>query len=264
MHRTFALICLLAALPSVVTAQERQESTDFTWEGQIPQGSWIRVYNLNGEISVQPTDGNATSVRGVKRWRRGDPARVRFETVRDGNSVVICALWDEDSTCEVDGPQRPRGRGDRNDRNDTSVEFTVSLPRGVKVEVATVNGGVDVRGATDQVEARTVNGRVEAATLRGPVNASTVNGSIRVRMDALEGNERLNYSTVNGSIIVELPENFEADVDMSTVNGSVRLDFPVTVTGRMNPRRLRGTIGKGGRRVELSTVNGSIELRKLS
>jgi hypothetical protein len=34
------------------------------------------------------------------------------------------------------------------------------------------------------------------------------------------------------------------------------------VSGRINPRRIRATIGSGGRRISLETVNGSVELRK--
>ncbi|MBP2648736.1 MAG: hypothetical protein H6Q77_2360, partial [Gemmatimonadetes bacterium] len=39
-------------------------------------------------------------------------------------------------------------------------------------------------------------------------------------------------------------------------------DFPMTLQGKMSPRSMRGTIGNGGPRLELSTVNGPIELRK--
>ncbi|MGH7717316.1 MAG: DUF4097 family beta strand repeat-containing protein [Gemmatimonadaceae bacterium] len=266
MRRTLlAALCVLAVPAPALAQRSSAGDSTFSWEGQIPEGSWIKVRSLNGDVSVEPGDGNVTRVRGEKQWRRGDPSEVRFEVFRDGSNVVICALWHEEATCDEDGAHYPRDRERRGDRNnDVSVDFTVVLPRGVKVDVGTVNGGLDVRGASSEVEAHTVNGRVEASTLRGPVNASTVNGSIRVRMDALEGTDALEYSTVNGSITVELPANFQAEVDMSTVNGGVRLDFPVTVSGRMSPRRLRGTIGGGGRRVKLSTVNGSIELRKLS
>jgi len=37
-------------------------------------------------------------------------------------------------------------------------------------------------------------------------------------------------------------------------------DFPLTITGQVGPRRLRGTIGNGGPELNLSTVNGSIKL----
>jgi DUF4097 and DUF4098 domain-containing protein YvlB len=51
-------------------------------------------------------------------------------------------------------------------------------------------------------------------------------------------------------------------VRATTVNGEIETDFPLTITGKFGPRRLNGTIGSGGRRLDLSTVNGSIKLRK--
>src|SRR5437899_929890 len=47
-------------------------------------------------------------------------------------------------------------------------------------------------------------------------------------------------------------------------NGDIETDFPLMVTGRLGPRSLHGTIGSGGRRLALETVNGSIRLRKSS
>ena len=49
-----------------------------------------------------------------------------------------------------------------------------------------------------------------------------------------------------------------------TVNGEIETDFPLTVSGRVSKRRLSGTIGGGGRALEMETVNGSIHLRKSS
>jgi hypothetical protein len=51
-------------------------------------------------------------------------------------------------------------------------------------------------------------------------------------------------------------------VRASTVNGQIVTDFPLTVTGRLGPRRVNGTIGSGGRRLELATVNGTIRLKR--
>jgi hypothetical protein len=51
---------------------------------------------------------------------------------------------------------------------------------------------------------------------------------------------------------------------METVNGSLQSDFPITMQGRFNPRHLRAKIGEGGPTVRLRTVNGSVELKKLS
>jgi DUF4097 and DUF4098 domain-containing protein YvlB len=70
----------------------------------------------------------------------------------------------------------------------------------------------------------------------------------------------MEFSTVNGGITVQVPDGFSARVDASTVNGSIETDFPITVQGRFGSRRLQGTIGNGGRDLELETVNGSIRL----
>jgi hypothetical protein len=255
------------AFSSAAVAQQRSSERDFSWDGRVTSGRWLYVRNLNGSIRVERATGDRAEVTAVKRWRRGNPEDVRIETRRiggDDGDAIICAFWTENASCDEDGY---RSRGDNNnnwrgrDNNDTSVEFTVKLPAGVRLGVSTVNGGVSVSGATNEVRASTVNGRVSAVSTGGPVNASTVNGDIDVRMRDL-GTGDLEYSTVNGSIEIEVPSNLDADLDMRTVNGSLSSDFPIMVQGRMNPRRMRATIGKGGRRIRLETVNGSVELRK--
>jgi DUF4097 and DUF4098 domain-containing protein YvlB len=107
-----------------------------------------------------------------------------------------------------------------------------------------------------------VNGNVEAHSSGGPVTATTVNGNVRVRMGQMSGREDLSYSTVNGNIVVEFAGDLHADLEMSTVNGSFTTNFPMQISGRLNPRHLRTTVGDGGRRVKLSTVNGNVELRR--
>jgi len=245
-------------------AQQRSTDRDFSWDGRITSGRWLYVRDLNGSIRVERATGDRAEVTAVKRWRRGDPEDVRIETRRlggDDGDVIICAFWTENASCDEDGYRSHSDRNWRNHDNDTSVEFTVRLPAGVRLGVSTVNGGVTVNGATNEVRASTVNGRVSAVSSGGPVNASTVNGDIDVRMRDL-GTGDLSYSTVNGSIEIEVPSNLDADVDMRTVNGSLTAEIPIRLQGRVNPRRIRATIGKGGRRLRLETVNGSVELRK--
>jgi DUF4097 and DUF4098 domain-containing protein YvlB len=258
-----AFAVLFLAAPLAAQKQDASSKDDnFSWTGKLKSGAWLRVKNLNGSISVEKASGDVAEVTGEKQWRRGDPEEVRFEIVKDGDNVTICALWGDNSTCNADGAHY-RHHGWNNDRdNDVSVKFVIKLPAGVKVDVGTVNGGVDVSGAQSEVQASTVNGRVDASTSGGPVNASTVNGSIRVHMDEMPGTEDLKFSTVNGSITVEVPASFAAEIDMETVNGSLSSDFPITVSGKVNPRHLHAVVGKGGRNVDLKTVNGSIEIKK--
>ncbi len=249
-------------LATIAGAQERRSERAFTWEGTVSDGRWLYLRNLNGPIRVERASGSRIEVTGTKRWRRGDPDRVRIEMRKAGDDVIICALWNENTRCDEEGYRtRDNNRRDRDRNNDTSVEFVVQLPAGVKLVSSTVNGDLDIRGATSEVEANTVNGSIDASSSGGPVKASTVNGDVTVRMGDV-GRGDLDFSTVNGSIEVWVPGALNAVVDMRTVNGRVESDFPMTISGRINPRHLRATIGDGGRRISFSTVNGSVELRK--
>jgi hypothetical protein len=258
----FAAVLVAAIGTSSLAAQ--QQGSDFRWQGAVSAGNWVKVQNINGDVEVMSSSGSQVEITAIKRHRDGEGDEVRIEVMRygtnDGN-VFVCAIW-EDATCDPErGYQSPKRRG-RRDRDYTEVEFTVRVPRGVNVDVGTVNGSVDVRGATGEVHAASVNGGVDAISEGGPVSASTVNGSIRASMREL-GSGELEFSTVNGSITVELPSDLNADLRMNTVNGTLSSpDYPLTVTGRFNPRSMRATIGRGGTPISFSTVNGNVEIRK--
>ena len=255
-------ISLLFALAVPALAAQQQQGRDFRWEGAVASGKWVKLQNINGDVEVVAASGNRVEVTAVKRGRDADTDEVRIEVTRYGTNdenVMICAVW-HDATCDENG-YRSKRKGHHDD-DDVEVEFTVRLPRGVHISVGTVNGSVDVRGATGEVSASSVNGGVDAISEGGPVTASTVNGSIRASMRSL-GDGDLDFSTVNGSITVELPAQLDADLRMTTVNGTLSSrDYPLTVTGRFSPQNLRATIGRGGTRLSFTTVNGNVELRK--
>lgn len=265
----FTTAALLASLllplaGSDANAQRRSEDEAFTWSARIPEGRWIIVRNLNGTVEVERGTTDRVEVTAARRTRRGDPDYVRFEVQKFGaneQDVLICALWGENSECDPNGY---RTRGDRRGRNENDVwiEFRVRVPPGVKVGAHSVNGEVRVENVTAEVEAGSVNGAVLVTTSGGPVSATTVNGSVRATMGRFDLNTDLRFSSVNGSVIAEFTGDLNADVDLSTVNGRFLTDFPVTISGRIDPRRLRATIGRGGARIKLSTVNGNVELRK--
>jgi len=252
---------VVGASSGALAQEQRTDRNAFSWNARIGQGNWIQVRNLNGTINVERATGDRVEVTATKRWRESDPGSVRFEVKRYGSgdqSAVICAVWGDRTTCD-ENEYSTRG-GTRN--NDVSVQFTVRVPAGVRVRVSSVNGGVEVEGTTAEVHASSVNGSVRARSTGGPVHASSVNGSVTASMGRFTLDDDLSFSSVNGAVRVEFTDLENADVEMSTMNGSASTDFPLTVQGRFNPRSIRGTIGRGGPRVKLSTINGSVELRK--
>lgn len=237
-----------------------QYDSSFSTKQSIAPGGTIRVENLNGSIDVEGSDNGTTTVTGVKRWKRGDASMVRILVEPGKNGVTVCALWGDEQSCDDHGSHNYHG----NRHNDVSVQFTVHVAKGVKVDLNTVNGSVDVSGATAAVDAETVNGRVEVATLGGPVSARTVNGNVHASIEHLaKSDEPLELETVNGSVQLEAPADLSADVDAETTNGGIQSDFPLTISSGMIGKHIHGTVGQGGRRVQLHTTNGSVKLRKL-
>ena len=147
------------------------------------------------------------------------------------------------------------------ENNDVRVRFVVRVPAGVRFAGRTVNGEIDAQGLNGPVVLATVNGSTTFST-SSYGEASTVNGSIRGTLGAAGWSDPLAFHTVNGSITLDLPADLNADVRASTVNGEISTDFPLTVTGRVSRRHVTGTIGAGGRRLDLETVNGSVRLRR--
>jgi DUF4097 and DUF4098 domain-containing protein YvlB len=258
LNRLFAL-CLLGAAALPAAGQTRQTDDSFKWNGRIPAGRWLAIKNMNGDVSVSAASGDQVEVVATKHWRRGDPKDVRIVTETSGSDVTICALWGDEDSCD----DRRHRVGDRNRHNDVSVDFRVLLPKGVKIDAGTLNGSVNVEGATDEVRAATVNGEVEAETSGGPANASDVNGSVRVKLGRADADHNMEFTTVNGDVVVEFTTDIGADVSFETVNGSLNTNFEMAVSGRLDPKHIRAHIGKpGGPHIRLTTVNGNVELRK--
>lgn len=255
---TVAALALLAAAPAAA-------AQDFNWKGQIPRGKWLEVKGVNGDVRAAAAAGGEAQVTARKvAGSRGEPEEVEVRVVEHGDGVTICAVY----------PTPPRARrentcepGDEwsssNEDNDVKVHFTVRVPAGVKYRGTTVNGELDAEGLGADAIVSTVNGNVRVSTT-GNAQAHTVNGSIRATMGKADWVDEAEFHTVNGAIELTFPDPLDAEVRAHTVNGDIESDWPVIVRGRFGPKRVSGTIGRGGRVLNLHTVNGDITLKKAS
>ncbi|UCD25527.1 MAG: DUF4097 family beta strand repeat protein [Gemmatimonadota bacterium] len=236
-------------------------SQDFEWSGSVGQGDHIEVVGVLGDVRAVPSNGSDVEVTAsIREYRRGNAEDIDFQVIEHGDGVTICAIYPTPRRAERSNECRPDGRTRNNTDNiDVSVHFTVHVPRGVDFVGRTVNGNVEVESLSGDVDVHTVNGGIEVST-SGLAQATTVNGDIRAQMGRADWDGSLEFETVNGSITVELPAGVGADVTAATVNGGIETDFPLTVSGRFSSRRISGTIGDGGRRLWLETVNGSIRI----
>jgi len=260
MRLTTRLLMLLVAAPVLAAPAFAQ---DFHWNGRLAAGKRLEIRGVSGSIRAMAATGDQIDVSARKTSRRSDPDDVQITVVPSEDGVTICAVYPTPARARHENRCEP---GDdwssSNDNNDVNVDFTIKLPAGIVFDGRTVNGDVDAAGLGADARVSTVNGSVNVSAA-GHVEASTVNGSIRATMGRADWTGDAEFSTVNGGITLTLPEGVATEVRAQTVNGDLETDFPMTVSGRFGPRHMRGTIGGGGNRtLDLSTVNGSIRIKK--
>ena len=296
---TAGLAGCLAGQASAQQIVGRNETT-FSLSETVTGDGWVRIASPNGFVKVTQGSGNRVEIQAEKVVRRGSIEDVGFVVRRGSEGVTVCAVFEDEDECDNDGGYRSHERRSRHWSEDHQirVNFTVRIPAGVRVKAssgngdvsiagggpeviaASGNGRVDVSGTTGEVSASSGNGKVTVDGARGPVDASSGNGDIRVStslgpvkatsgngsidvsMDRLEGSPAMDFSTGNGRITVTVPESFGAELESSTGNGHVTVDFPIQMRGRLDPSRIRGTIGKGGGRLVMSSGNGDLEIRR--
>lgn len=251
---------LLCATRAAAQNEKRTVYTEkeFRWQGHLQAGQTLEVINRNGEIEANGGEGGG-AVSGSK--RDGDEKEMFVEVVEYSDGATICAVYAEQAT-----PGRCHRGGVSSESSNwhghhAKINFSVSVPNGVKFKAMTTNGGVHCRDLKSVVEATTTNGLVEISTSEW-ASARTTNGGVRVAMGKAGWSGELELMTTNGGVEVIMPASAEFRVRATTTNGSVRSDFPVTVQGGFSSKDLTGTVGGGGRDLRVATTNGGIELHK--
>jgi DUF4097 and DUF4098 domain-containing protein YvlB len=243
-----------------VAAGKAQET--WTRSYKLAPGSRLELINTNGKISAEPAEGDSVEVSGVRTAKASSDdaakellGKVEMREEVSGSSVRI----------EV---RTPRFSG----MSGHSVEWTIKVPKGVNVDLRTVNGGVRLQGLQGDIAARTTNGGVSGkGIISQNVQATAVNGGIEIEFGApLAADGKVEFETVNGGVEIGLPSESKATIAARCVNGGVQflegLDVKrnnENVSGREAKRRLDGTLNGGGARVSLTTVNGGVTLRKV-
>ncbi len=109
----------------------------------------------------------------------------------------------------------------------STIHYQVFLPRKAKLRVETINGNIDIEGASEEVFAKTISGFVD-----------------------------LNWPGTKG-----------ANLSMKTITGEVYSDLPIDFKNKKqkNPMvgyLLEGTVNGGGPEVRLESISNNVYVRK--
>jgi DUF4097 and DUF4098 domain-containing protein YvlB len=180
----------------------------------------------------------------VRTWEK-DAVRVEAEhSARDRINVRTTEAVLRVGASSEHGPSR-------------SVDFTLSVPRWMAVNLEGTYVDIDLEGMQGEVTAETVGGDVRLKGGSGAVNLKSVEGIIEV-----EGSKgRITLNTVNEGIFVR---DAAGDVAAETVNGDLTLERiesnSIDVTTVNGDVTYDGAIRDGGT-YRFATHNGDVELR---
>jgi len=222
-------------------------------------GGTVSLENINGDVTIEVWDSPEVRVQAVKTASSQDLLDgLKIDVESDGSSLRIDTIY----------PSNRRRTEDRHDhlkteeRRHMKVEYTLTIPRGAAVDdVDLVNGNLIVVGVEGGVDAETVNGNIVVREGAGGASLSTVNGTIELYVGNGGSTESIEMESVNGSLDLYLSPSVGADIRAETVNGRIANEFGIEVRkGKYVGSSLKGAVGHGGSRVDLDTVNGSINV----
>lgn len=275
---TAAVALSAASMPLAAQQDLGRNGTSWSWDGPVSSGQWMRIYSLSGPVNVVASPDGNVHVRAEKRVQDGgDASAVHYAVVRSGNGVTICALWNDDATCDENGVHGNTSGSNWNDRRrNVEVSFAVQIPSGVLSGLHTISGDIKASGLSGQLDARTVSGDIRATQMGSQVSAKSISGDVTVSASggplvaesvsgdvnaalSQSGNSEMRLKSVSGSIDIGTPSRFNADVNLSTVSGSIESKYELNYDRRH--QHADGKIGNGGAEISATTVSGSINLR---
>ncbi len=135
------------------------------------------------------------------------------------------------------------------------------MPRGVAVDLRTVNGGVHMLGLEGDLRARSTNGGISGKMLLATsIDAAVTNGGIDIELVKAVTSGMFELEAVNGGVSISLPTESKADIIGRCVNGGISASLPIETVGEQSRRRLEGKLNGGGARIALETVNGGVKI----
>jgi DUF4097 and DUF4098 domain-containing protein YvlB len=127
------------------------------------------------------------------------------------------------------------------------------------VTVQTGSGSIEVsqRGGGD-VTASSSSGSIDLKGIRGGLTVKSSSGTVRA---AGEQTSEWRLSTSSGGVYLDFAGEAAFELDAHSNSGGIDLAFPITVSGKIDRRTLRGPVNGGGPLLHVRTSSGGIHIK---
>jgi hypothetical protein len=282
-----SIVGILLWLTTAVAAPTVQASVVATdrWEKTytLPGRAALRILTDDGDVRVGVWERKTIGVRVTTRgWHIGERG-VRIEQRQDGDRVdleVRTPHWEFNFGIVIRSLQIEVWVPEAADLTLETGDGDVVVPAvSGRLIVRTGDGAITVDGARGDLHLRSGDGRILGSGLDGTLDARTGDGAVRVdgRFDGLtlgSGDGGITAEAMPGSrlasewsvitgdgrVTLRVPTDLRADLDAHTGDGAIDIGLPITVSGRLNRRDVRGTLNGGGPPLRLRSGDGSIRV----
>jgi len=147
---------------------------------------------------------------------------------------------------------------------------------GGSVRADTGSGSIHANGVAGAFHADTGSGSVYLLqTAPGDVTVDTGSGSSELlgvvgALDADSGSGRIvvqgrqegrwKLDTGSGTVRIDLPDDAAFDIDAESNSGGITIDHPLTMSGKVSKKHVKGEVRGGGHLLEIDTGSGTIRV----
>ena len=272
--------------------RDRDAESDLTRDTTfaVRQGQRLEVDNFGGTIIVTAwnedrirvaaaSSGDAFRVEGGSITIQVNTSAGRYGGPGDAELTIQVPAWMD---LELSGNEvdiSARGMRSAVQANTVDGSITIDGAEG-NVEANSVEGDVEISNVKGRVQLNTVEGKVTLTNISGTaVEAETVDGDIEmtgvttpnISANTVDGDidwsgtlaptGSYRFATHDGDLMLRINGEPDATVSVDTFDGSLDSDWAVTLTGSQR-RRMSFTLGAGRARLELSSFDGRISLKR--
>jgi hypothetical protein len=224
---------------------------EWTRTYKVPANGRLELINVNGKITAEPSDGAEVVLRGERSTKAAtdEAARDMLNRIEMREEVGEGRVRVEVRAPRFNGP------------SGHEIKWTVRVPRGVAVDLRTINGGVKLTDLHGDIRARSTNGGITGTGLIATaIDAAVTNGGVEIELARAITSGSFELEAVNGGVTLNMPADSKADLTGRCVNGGVSVSgLEVENLGEVTRRRLDARLNGGGARVSLETVNGGVK-----
>ena len=250
----FALGAIMLA--SVGALAQTEVRDEFHQSYPLAAQGRVTLKNISGAVRITAWDRAEVRVDAVKRGEtreRVDEAKIVVDA--SAESVNIETRYPDDAWARNEHERHRQG---------ASVDYTLSVPRGARLEsIELISGQLEIEGVAGGVKASCISGKFTARNLSGEAKLTNVSGTLEATFERLDDASNVMLANVSGAIILVIPSDTNGTLKANTLSGSISNDLGLPVRrGEYVGNDMAGQLGRGGARLKVSNVSGTIKIQR--